>query len=176
MLAERALSRKASASPRAATGAIASRDERQPSRGSSLGLVGREQLPREHDGALTFGELIGVLDTLAGERVVCVPDKTEASGGGLEVAGRLRRLAGARGHLFAVGDSAWLARAEGDFRSANLRTLDGNHFFVVKIELGANTMSWAMTGYSAPISLSPAAPGPTASGAVVSRDLRCGCR
>jgi hypothetical protein len=120
--------------------AAAKRDERQRWLGGSLGIVGREQLPREHDGALTFGELIGVLDQLAGERVVCVPDEIEASGGGLEVAGRLRRLDGARGHLFAVGDSAWLALDEADFRSANLRTIDGNDFFVVKVELGANTV------------------------------------
>jgi hypothetical protein len=102
--------------------------------------MGREQLPREHDGPLTFGELIGVLDTLAGERVVCVPDEIEASGGGLEVAGLLRRLDKAQGHVFAVGDSAWLDLDEGDFRSANLRTVDGNDFFIVKIELGANTV------------------------------------
>jgi hypothetical protein len=102
--------------------------------------VGREDLPKEHNGPLAFAELIETLDALVGERVVLQPLEGESSGGGLEVAGTLRRLVGPRGNLFALGESAWVDLNEADFRTASLRTLEGNSFFHITVELKNNTM------------------------------------
>jgi len=102
--------------------------------------VGREHLPKEHNGPLAFAQLLETLDTLAGERVVLMPLEGEASGGGLEVAGTLRRLVGPRGNLFALGESAWLDLDEADFRTASLRTFEGNNFFHITVELKRNAM------------------------------------
>ena len=43
--------------------------------------MGRNDLPREHDGPLLYQELVDVLDTLTGEQVVCLPEPRRGHSG-----------------------------------------------------------------------------------------------
>jgi hypothetical protein len=103
--------------------------------------VTHRQLPREHEGALSFDELIATLRLLEGEEVVLSVDA--GAYGRLQVKGPLRgyrygdpdpswgvRLG------FAVGDAGRLLMAESDFRAARLVTFDGNDYFTVSMTFG----------------------------------------
>jgi len=99
------------------------------------------QLPREHEGALSFDELIATLRLLEGEEVVLFVNA--GAYGHLQVKGLLRGYGygdpdpswGVR-LGFAVGDAGRVLMAESDFRAAKLITFDGNDYWEVSMTFG----------------------------------------
>jgi hypothetical protein len=103
------------------------------------------RLPSEFTGDLTFGDLAGVLESLAGEDVSVRISSGASASGIIEVFGTLTRSRSPEmGHLqLLVGDAGYLRLDEREIARITMATMDGNDYFQIVIEVGGATVAIA---------------------------------
>lgn len=104
-------------------------------------MAERSDLPREADRSQTFQEITAAITLLHDEYVACVQALGAKSR--LVSLGVVRPVRAPVDRCVRVGRSTTISVDKADFRGGHLRTLDGNDFYIITLELGAGTITLA---------------------------------